>query len=133
MRSILFDPVWAMVQKSYGIPNSKELTVFPQKEIGPFAARERLQLIDRGDDWELIHKRLLLPSKSYSMPKSTTDLGVEPGLIVNKIIVDSEGQSETLLFTRRFNDHLSKLAQLLGMTIATSDEGPSVTDLAMES
>lgn len=134
MRSILFDPVWAMVQKTYGVPKAKELTVFPQNELGPFAARERLQLIDRGDKWELCQKRLLFPTKSLALPKEGNKMQIHRGLIVNRINVESEEGAQSLLFTRRFNDHLAELADLLGISVAEeTTKEPSVSDLVMGS
>lgn len=132
MRSILFDPVWAMVQKSYGEPKRKELTVFPQQEIGPFAAREQLQLIDAGESWELRLNRLLLPSKSHSISKSDHSLTIESGLIVNKIAIGGGDKPATLMFTRRFNDHLEQVADMLSMQIARDEERSSVSDLVMD-
>jgi len=132
MRSILWDPLRAMLQKSHGVPVAKQLTVFPQTSIGPFAAKERLQLVDRGEDWELLQKRFLLPSRSHVLPKSTNRLEVAQGLIVNRINVASESGSSALLFTRRFNDHLPELAGLLGISVARPSESPTVVDLAME-
>jgi len=132
MRSILFDPIWAMVQKSYGQPKENELTVFPQGELGPFAAREQLQLVDAGDSWELCKNRLLLPSKSHSIPKADHSLTVERGLIVNKIAIGGGGEPATLMFTRRFNDHLDQLAEMLSMQVAEGEKRSSVSDLVME-
>jgi hypothetical protein len=135
MRSILFDPVWAMVQKSFGVPKGNSLTVFPQQDFGPFAAREKLQLIDRGEHWELRQNRMFA-DKSHSMPKSENRLEIVPGLIVNRINVNPQGGDSTeqsLLFTRRFNDHLPELAELLGMSVAVEkSKEPSVSDLAMD-
>ena len=131
MRTILWDPLRSMVQKSYGVPTAKQLTVFPQQEIGPFAVREQLQLIDRGDDWELLQKRLLFPSRSHILPKSTSRLEIAPGLIVNRINVASDSGSSSLLFTRRYNGDLPKLAGLLGVPMAQPSKAPSVVDLAM--
>lgn len=132
MRNILFDPVWTMVQKSYGQPKRKELTVFPQNEIGPFAVREQLQLVDNGDSWELRQNRLLFPSRSHSLPKSDHSLLIQPGLIVNKIVVSGSNQPSTLMFTRRFNDHLDHLAELMSMKVAEKESRSSVSDLVME-
>ncbi len=131
MRSILFDPVWTMVQKSYGQPKTKELTVFPQQGIGPFAARERLQLVDTGESWELRQTRMLLPSKTHVLPKSDYQMQMQSGMIVNKINVAGPETPETLLFTRRFNDHLDQLAGLLGVEVAAQEEQSSVSDLAI--
>ena len=128
MRSILFDPLRALVQKSYGLPKTKELTVFPQKEIGPFVARQRLQLIDRGENWELLQRRLLFPSRGYMISKSDNAMQIDPGLIVNRILVSGD----TLLFTRRHNDHLPELAKMIGASIVAPSRDPSVTDLAMD-
>ena len=132
MRSILFDPIWAMVQKSYGEPKGKELTVFPQREIGPFAPRDRVQLIDAGDSWELRQNRLLLPSKKYSIPKADHSLTVEPGLIVNKIAVVGSNEPATLMFTRRFNGRIDQLAKALSLQVAVKETQSSVSDLVME-
>ncbi|QEG20931.1 hypothetical protein [Mariniblastus fucicola] len=133
MRSILFDPVWAMVQKSWAEPKKNSLTVFPQYEIGPFAARERLSLSDVGDSWLLIQSRMLLPSRSFAIPKDQHQLLIHPGMIVNKICIEGS-EPGTLLFTRRFNDHLPKLAGLLNMTLAEKEEQlPSVSDLVLDS
>ncbi len=131
MRSILFDPVWTMVQKSYGEPKINELTVFPQKGIGLFAAREQLTLVDTGDSWELRQTRMLFPSKTHVLPKSEFQMQMQGGMIVNKINVAGE-ESDALLFTRRFNDHLDQLAGLLGVEVAVKEEArSSVSDLAM--
>ena len=132
MRSLLFDPVWAMVQKSYGEPKRKSLTVFPQQEIGPFAVRDQVQLVDAGDTWELHQKRMLLPSKSHSLPKSDHSLTIEPGLIVNKIAVAGTDEPTTLMFTRRYNDHLGQLAEMLSLQLAAEESRSSVSDLVME-
>ena len=132
MRSLLFDPVWAMVQKSYGEPKRKSLTVFPQQEIGPFAVRDQVQLVDAGDTWELHQKRMLLPSKSHSIPKSDHSLTIEPGLIVNKIAVAGTDEPTTLMFTRRYNDHLGQLAEMLSLQLAAEESRSSVSDLVME-
>ncbi len=131
MRSILFDSVWTLVQKSYGEPTKKELTVFPQRGIGPFAAREQLQLVDAGDAWELRQNRLLLPSKTHSLPKSDYQMQILGGMIVNKIEVAGGEAPETLLFTRRFNYHLEELAGLLGVEVAHKDDRSSVSDLVI--
>ena len=133
MRSILFDPVWALVQKSWAIPKGNSLTVFPQKEFGPFAAREKVQLIDQGEHWELRQNRLLFPVKSHTISKTENRLEIESGLIVNRINVQSNDGEHALLFTRRFSDHLPQLANLLGMTVAEEkSKEPSVSDLAMD-
>ena len=52
-------------------------------------------------------------------------------MIVNKINVAGPETPETLLFTRRFNDHLDQLAGLLGVEVAAQEEQSSVSDLAI--
>ena len=129
MRSIFLDPLWAMVFPSHGVPTTNELTVFPKRDIGPFKARERLQLIDAGDDWELLQKRILFPSRSHLLPKSTNSMELVSGMIVNRINIAG---STSLLFTRRFHDHLPELAKLIGVSVASPREGSAVVDLAMD-
>lgn len=134
MRSILFDPVWSMVQKSYGVPAGKELTVFPQHEIGPFAARERLQLVDVGEAWELRQNRLLFSSRVHKLDKEFLQLKVQPGLIVNKIKIEANGaETSSLLFSRRYSDHLDQLANLLDVEVDEPVDRSSVSDLVMGS
>ena len=131
MRSILFDPVWAMVQKSYGMPKGKTLTVFPQSSVGPFAARERLQLVEKDDSWELRQNRLLLPTRTHELSKSAHRMTIQPGMIVNKIDISGGESAESLLFTRRFNDHLQELASLNGLEVAEKEERSSVSEMVM--
>ncbi|WP_404307492.1 hypothetical protein [Neorhodopirellula lusitana] len=43
-RTMLLDPVLALVWRAYGLPNRKGLIVFPQDDIGPFPAKSCLRL-----------------------------------------------------------------------------------------
>lgn len=132
MRSILFDPIWAMIQKSYGKPTTSQLTVFPQTEIGPFASREKVQLADADEGWELRKDRLLFESKSHSIAKESCTLKIEPGLFVNSIQIQAkDGASTSLLFSRRFNDHLDDLASLIGAEVTEPSDRSSVREFVL--
>lgn len=118
MRHVLFDPVWCLVQKTYGVPQRNELVVFPQNSIGPFAAKTCLLLTSSSQGWKLKQVRFLLPTKVHEIPAAGNSLTISPGLIINKIKLSGESSGQ-LLFTRRYSDQLENLAERLRLVAVT--------------
>ncbi len=126
MRNVLFDPVWGMIQKSYGVPAGSDLAVFPQSGIGPFAPKTRLLLSRDPRGWKLRQVRFLLPTKVYEFSSDENRLTIKPGLIVNKVHIDG-AETGQLVFTRRYSDHLQELAEKMNMSVEDTEDVPAVS------
>ena len=129
MRSALCDPIWAMVNKSYGVPKTSKLIVFPQSGIGPFPAKSKLQLQKTNTGWQLARSSWFLPPKSIELSADKFQMKMHPGMLLNSIAVSGD-QNDKLLFSKRYSNHLDKLSELTG--IAQSEEGCEIdirTDL----
>lgn len=130
LRSVLWDPLWGMISKSYGNPIRKELVVFPQNDLGPFPAKSKLLLQTTDDGWQLVQARLLFGPKQMQLSRSDYRLIIRSGILLNSILVQGDERA-TLLFSRRYSSNIHRLAALINIEEA-SNELPTDTrsDLA---
>lgn len=120
-RSLLFDPVWAMIVKSYGVPVRSELVVFPQIRLGPFPAKSKLVMRSNDSGWTLTQDRLFLPHRHMELSNENTTLEIQPGMLINSITM-SGAESSKLLFSRRYSDHLPELGELMKIGVGSAGE-----------
>ena len=111
-RTVLCDPIWALVNKRFGVPKRRELVVFAQAGIGPFPAKSKLILQPTNDGWQLIQSRIFMPAKTMQLSRDEFQLEMQSGLILNSIEL-SGSESGRLLFSKRYSNHMDKLAELI--------------------
>ncbi len=112
MRSVLCDPIWNLINSSHGIPSKPELVVFPQTGFAGFPAKSKLLLQPTDDGWQLVQPRWFLPSKVAQLSKTSHQMEIQSGMLLNSISV-SGGESGKLLFSKRYARHLDELADLI--------------------
>jgi len=114
MRSVLCDPIWNLVSSGHGIPSRQELVVFPQKGIAGFPAKTKLLLQPNGDGWQLIKPRWFLPSKVVQLSRTSHQMEMQSGMLLNSIDVSGD-HADKLLFSKRYARHLDQLAKLINV------------------
>ncbi|MFK7767125.1 MAG: hypothetical protein AB8B55_07870 [Mariniblastus sp.] len=114
MRSVLCDPIWAMISKPYGLPKNPRLTVFPQSGIGPFPAKSKLLLTKTGAGWQLARASWILPPKTMELASNNVRMQMHRGMLLNSIAV-SGNENNKLLFSKRYSKHLVKLSELINV------------------
>ena len=115
MRTMLTDPVWKLVNKAYGDFGEKEqLVVFPKNSFGPFPAKARLVVTRTKSGWRFVRKSFpLFPSKVLELAESDTEISVDGGFLLNKLVVSGETEGQ-LIFSRRFSGQLDTVAKQMG-------------------
>ena len=126
-RALLFDPAWATINKSFGVPNRKELVVFPRHDLGPFQSKTTLLLQPTENGWRLTQARWFLPQKTLELAKSVESLTLQKGVFINSLKLTGPVENE-LLFSRRYSDHLEKVAELIGAEMG-GEETPASAKL----
>lgn len=122
-RSMVFEPLLAMLWRKYGRPERPELTVFPSSAWERFPAMARLQIVSDDRGWRFRHSRWFLPAIEHVQEKGEVQLRIEAGLLTNTLIVSRQGQPVAqLTFSQRHRAHLEQLAALLGAEISSADE-----------
>ena len=123
-RSLLFDPIWSMISKSFGIPKRKELIVFPKDSLGPFPAKSKLLMHPTDDGWMLTQDRWFLPHQSLAISNEDTSMVMRKGMLINNIEMSGNDPEECgkLLFSRRYSGELEKVADLLDLRIGEEVE-----------
>ena len=111
-RSVLCDPIFALVNKPFGVPSRKELVVFPQSGFGPFPAKSKLILQPTNEGWQLVRSRFFLAPKTMKLPLNEFELEMHEGMILNSIRVTGN-ETNNLLFSKRFSKRLDELARLI--------------------
>ena len=87
MRSVLCDPIWNLINSSHGIPSKPELVVFPQTGFAGFPAKSKLLLQPTDDGWQLVQPRWFLPSKVAQLSKTSHQMEIQSGMLLNSISV----------------------------------------------
>lgn len=119
MRAMLTDPIWTMLSKSYGnFGDRNELVVFPQRAFGDFPAKSRLLIHPADEGWVLECRRLpLFPAKVIMLNRSTTNIELQAGFLLNKLVVSGEHEGK-LVFSRRYSDQLPVVADKMGFELS---------------
>lgn len=114
MRSVLCDPIWALLSPGYGEPKSKELVVFPQKGFADIPAKSKLLLQPTDSGWQLVQPRWFLPPKVKQLSKEEHQMELQSGMLLNSIELTGN-ESDKLLFSKRYSKNLSKLAEQINV------------------
>ena len=114
MRSVLCDPIWNLIRPGHATPSKPELVVFPQKGIAGFPAKTKLLLQPSEQGWQLARPRWFLPAKVVQLSRSTHQMEMQTGMLLNSIQVSGD-QSDKLLFSKRYARHLGELAELINV------------------
>ncbi len=130
LRTILFDPVLAIVWPGYGTPKKKRLTVFNKEPLAPFPAKSRLVLSVEDSGWKLTEQRILFQGKSIPIDAASNPM-IHKGMLSNHLEFcdQSDGDHQNpnhLVFSRRYSGELAKLAELLRIPVATEIAQPDV-------
>lgn len=127
LRTLLTDPIWKRLRKSYGRFQGKaELVVFPQKAFGPFPAKSRLVISRSEEGWTLNRRDVLgIASGSIELIKSETQIQIDAGFMLNRLIVTGEEEG-TLIFSRRYSGELDQVAEKLNFQTWQPDENISL-------
>ncbi len=121
-RSMVFEPLLAVLWRKYSRPNRAELTAFPTSAWERFPALARLQIVSDEHGWRFRHSRWFLPAIEYVQEKGALELRIEAGLLTNTLLVTRLGQPVAqLTFSQRHRAHLEQLATLLGAEITSTD------------
>lgn len=118
-RTMVGDPIWALINQRYGIPQQPDLVVFPTAPFDPFPPKSRLILRCHEKELQLIQPRFLLPSRIVVLERATTQLVIREGLFMNSLQIVGPRGCE-LLFSHRYRAKHRELADLLGADL--SDE-----------
>ena len=131
IRNIIWDQLWCLFRPSYQIPEIAELTVFPDRTLGPFPTKSRLHLRPHAEGWELTQKRLLLGHKTIILPSDSHQLEIYDELLVNRIQIEGS-QHANLLFSKRYSRNLEMLSHLLGIHLPQSTQETPQSILSLE-
>lgn len=124
MRSVLCDPIWSLIQPSYGDPKTNELVVFPQKGVVGFPAKTKLLLQSTESGWRLVKPNWFRPAKVVELPREAYQLEMQTGLLLNSVqltgngaypATDADPESDKLLFSKRYSKNLDKLCDLINV------------------
>ncbi len=124
LRSVLCEPIWAMVCPSYGVPRRKELVVFPQQGFGPFPAKSRLLLQTTGEGWQLVQPRWFTSSKVMPLLTASYQPSIGTGLLLNSIDLSAksdDAEPGKLLFSKRYSKQIDSLGNLMNIRKADGD------------
>jgi len=114
MRSVLCDPIWNLISPGHATPSKPELVVFPQTGIAGFPAKTKLLLQPSDEGWQLTRSRWFLPAKVVLLPRSSHQMEMQTGMLLNSINVSGD-KSDKLLFSKRYARHLDELAELINV------------------
>ena len=114
MRSVLCDPIWNLISPGHATPSKPELVVFPQKGIAGFPAKTKLLLQPSEQGWQLARPRWFLPAKVVQLSRSSHQMEMQTGMLLNSINVSGD-QADKLLFSKRYARHLGELAELINV------------------
>lgn len=131
VRNIIWDQLWCLLRPSYQIPEIAELTVFPDRTLGPFPTKSRLHLRPHAEGWELPQKRLLLGHKTIVLPRDSHQLEIYDELLVNRIQIEGPPNAN-LLFSKRYSRILEILTHLLGIHLPKSIQKTTQSNLLLE-
>lgn len=126
MRTMLTDPVWSMLSKQYGsFEKRNALVVFPQSDFGDFPAKTRLLIRRAERGWVLECPRFpLFPSKLVVLDQSSTNIEIDSGFLLNKLVVHGDHEGK-LIFSRRYSDQLPLVADRMGFVLSADAADPS--------
>ncbi len=113
LRSMIGDPIWALINPGYGKPTNDRLTVFVKDGFESFPAKSKLILQTTDQGWQLIRPRFLLSKQVVDINREGNRMTMREGLLVNNLEI-SGSQPVNLLFSRRYLKHPAKLADLIG-------------------
>ena len=119
-RTMVTDPLLARIWPSYGKPRKPEMVVFPADSLGPFKAKSRLKFRQTDAGWQLT-------TTSWFLRSSTVLIGddarptMRRGWVMHSIDLICDGDVQTLVFSRRYDNSLAVLAQQLGLQILKSE------------
>jgi hypothetical protein len=116
LRTVLGDPVWAMISPGYSVPKRKELVVFPQSGLGPFPAKSKLLLQPTVDGWQLVQSRWFFKPNVLVL-SSESRLTINTGLLLNSLTLIGR-ESGTLQFSKRYARNIEQLASQIRVPIA---------------
>ena len=117
VHSILGHPIWAMINPRFGIPRKEQLTVFPRENLLGFAAKSKLVLRPTEDGWQLIQAGFWRPPRIVNIQRADSSLTMQSGFLINSIEIAGT-EPGSLLFSRRYIDHLDKLAELIRVPLS---------------
>ncbi len=113
LRTMIGDPVWALINPNYGTPTNDRLTVFAKHEFESFPAKSKLILQSTEQGWQLIRPRFFLSKQVVDINREGNRMTMREGLLVNSLEISGD-QPVNLLFSRRYLKHPAKLAELIG-------------------
>lgn len=121
MRTMIFDPLWAMFNNGHRIPKRNELIVFPQSEYKSVPAKAKMLLTQSDAGWKLVSTSWFNP-KTIDLSRSNV-LEIKRGMLINLLSVNGP-DSGKFYFSRRYGDNLDMLAGRLSVNM----NGESVAD-----
>lgn len=84
-RTMLTEPIWAMVSKDFGQPTSEKLTGFLRTGIGPFPAKAKVLLKTTETGWRLTEERIFFANRFLDLDESQVSLMIKEGMFINSI------------------------------------------------
>ena len=112
LRSIIGDPVWGMVSRTFGKPTKDELVVFAKSGFYCFPTSSKLILRPTDAGWQVLRPRFLMPAQNLEIDRKHSRLILCSGFWINRIEIKGS-EPACLLFSRRHSEHLDQLAMLL--------------------
>lgn len=115
MRIMLFDAVWALFDRRFGVPKTQKLVVFPTTGFRsiPGLAMVHVQRTEHG--WNLIPRRWFLKAKVEHISEQNR-VEIKSGIMFNSlVIVGPDGG--IFYFSRRFTGNLEQLAALMDFEV----------------
>jgi len=112
-RHMVIDPILSRIWKSYGTPKLPRLTVFPQDDLGPFAAKSLLYLEPNGEDgWNLTQPRWFLAPLTMELPRESYAPNVCIGWLTNTLDIGAIETSK-LTFSHRYTACAEEMCLIL--------------------
>ena len=123
MRTMLTDPLWAMLFPGYAKHTGDWIELFAKESIDPIPAKARIRMTKSDEGWTLTEPRFLLADRKITFASDQFRLEFRQGMFVNLIAIvpiseDSQDnvQNCELYLSRRFNNDLDQLLEKFSIT-----------------
>lgn len=115
MRTLIADPLWSMISRTYGTFRGQPLVVFNQTAWEGMPRFSKLLLRPAPGGWEVHGSRWWLFRQVVKLHSQEFTLGLHEGLIVNTIVIEG-GKPGQFTFSKRYLQQTQSLCQHFNFT-----------------
>lgn len=87
-RTMLTEPIWAMVSKDFGQPTSEKLAGFLRTGVGPFSAKAKVLLETTETGWRLTEERIFFANRFLDLKEAQVSLTIKEGIFINSVCLE---------------------------------------------